>query len=128
MTIDFEARKRRVKEWEEGLAIRYKKAFNEDKVNWYKVDYVPVTPIYKEERNEQLELVSIMGNLWHWWAGTRHTWDEKEDEKRKKIIEKEEILVKNSYPKFTIIKRKKAKKPYKKTTNKNQIKKTIYRD
>ena len=128
MNIDFEARKRKVREWEEGLAIRYKKAFNENKVNWYKVDFVPVTPIYIEERNEQLELVEIIGSLWHWWAGTRHTLDRNEDEKRKKIIEKEEILVKNSKPKWIVVKRKKSKKQYPTTTNKNPIKKTIYRD
>ena len=128
MNIDFEARKRKVREWEEGLAIRYKKAFNENKVNWYQVDFVPVTPIYIEERNEQLELVEIIGSLWHWWAGTRHTLDRNQDEKRQKIIEKEKILVEKSKPKWIVVKRKKSKKSYKTTTNKNPIKKTIYRD
>ena len=46
----------------------------------------------------------------------------------RKFTLSEEILVKNSYPKFRVVKRKKSKKPYPTTTNKNPIKKTIYRD
>ena len=133
MTIDFEARKRRVKEWEEGLAIRYKKAFNEDKVNWLMVKFDPITPIYKEQKKEQKYLAEYGFNLEQEWRPRTHllTNDNSEPE-RQKIIEQEKEKIEKLrtltpfgfYP----FAKKPVKSHKKKTTHRKPIKKRTYRD
>ena len=77
----------RLRKWTEEHAIRYKKAFNDQIVNWTKTDCRPITPLYKQQCDEQYYLLGKIGNLWHEWSGTRHTWDDNKDERRQRIIE-----------------------------------------
>ena len=41
------------------LAMRYRKAFAKSKVNWLKVKFDPITPIYVEQKAEQ-NILQIM--------------------------------------------------------------------
>ena len=93
----------RLRKWTEEHAIRYKKAFNEQIVNWTKTDCRPITPLYKQQCDEQYYLLGKIGNLWHEWSGTRHTWDDNKDERRQRIIENEKDYVKSKEPKIRII-------------------------
>ncbi len=93
----------RLRKWKEEHAIRYKKAFNDQIVNWTKTNCRPITPLYKKQREEQLYLLDKIGNLWHDWCGTRHTWDRNEDERRQRIIENENAYVESKRPKIRII-------------------------
>ena len=99
----FETRDERMKKWTREHAIRYKKAFNEQIVNWTKTDCRPITPLYKQQCDEQYYLLGKIGNLWHEWSGTRHTWDDNKDERRQRIIENEKDYVKSKEPKIRII-------------------------
>ena len=93
----------RLRKWNEEHAIRYKKAFNDQIVNWTKTDCRPITPLYKQQCDEQYYLLGKIGNLWHEWSGTRHTWDDNKDERRQRIIENEKAYVKSKRPKIRII-------------------------
>lgn len=99
----FETRDERMKKWTREHAIRYKKAFNDQIVNWTKTNCRPITPLYKQQCDEQYYLLSKIGNLWHEWSGTRHTWDENEDERRQRIIENEKAYVKSKEQKIRIV-------------------------
>ena len=120
----------RLRKWTEEHAIRYKKAFNDQIVNWTKTDCRPITPIYKQQCDEQYYLLDKIGNLWHEWSGTRHTWDDNEDERRQRIIENEKAYVKSKEPKIRIVVRDPNKVTQGHTQNrpKQPRRKKIYRD
>ena len=95
----FKTKDEKQKKWTEEQAIRYEKAFNDQIVNWTKTDCRPITPLYKKQYDEQYYLLGKIGNLWHEWSGTRHTWDKNEDERRQRIIENEKAYVESKEPK-----------------------------
>ena len=115
------------------LAMRYRKAFAKCKVNWLKVKFDPITPIFVEQKAEQKYLAEYGFHIEQTWRPrTHHITNDNSEPERQKIIEKEREKIDKSgiltpfgfYP-F-------AKKPVKshkpRTTNRNPIKKRTYRD
>ena len=59
--------KEELEAWYQELAMRYRKAFAKCKVNWLKVDFDPITPIYKEQKEEQRFLANYGFHLEQTW-------------------------------------------------------------
>ena len=123
-----------VKAHHQELAMRYRKAFAKCKVNWLKVKFDPITPIYVEQKAEQKYLADYGFNLCQEWRPNHHLISNDNSEpERQKIIEqerlkKEKLGVETPFGFFPF-----AKKPVKshkpKTTNRKPTRrKTIYLD
>ena len=123
-----------VKAHHQELAMRYRKAFAKCKVNWLKVKFDPITPIYVEQKAEQKYLADYGFNLCQEWRPNHHLISNDNSEpERQKIIEqerlkKEKLGVETPFGFFPF-----AKKPVKshkpRTTNRNPTRrKTIYLD
>tara|TARA_B100001057_G_scaffold94461_1_gene90928 strand:+ start:426 stop:827 length:402 start_codon:yes stop_codon:yes gene_type:complete len=123
-----------VKAHHQELAMRYRKAFAKCKVNWLKVKFDPITPIYVEQKAEQKYLADYGFNLCQKWRPNHHLISNDNSEpERQKIIEqerlkKEKLGVETPFGFFPF-----AKKPVKshkpRTTNRNPTRrKTIYLD
>ena len=115
------------------LAMRYRKAFAKCKVNWLRVDFDPITPIYKEQKAEQKFLADYgFGITQTWRPNHHHISNDNSEPERQKIIEQERAKIEKlgtltpfgfyPFPKKPV----KSHKP--KTTNRNPIKKRTYRD
>ena len=118
--------------WYQKLAMRYRKAFAKCKVNWLRVDFDPITPIYKEEKAEQKYLAEYGYHLEQSWRPNHHLISNDNSEpERQKIIEQERIKRKKlGVTPFGVMpfakKQVRSSKP--RTTHRNPIKKRIYRD
>ena len=115
------------------LAMRYRKAFAKCKVNWLKVKFDPITPIYKEQKAEQQYLADYGFSLEQTWRPRTHLLSNDNSEpERQKIIEQERAKIEKlgtltpfgfyPFPKKQV----KSHKP--RTTHRNPIKKRTYRD
>ena len=118
--------------WRQQLAMRYRKAFAKCKVNWLKVKFDPITPIYKEQKEEQRFLADYGFSLEQTWRPRTHLLSNDNSEpERQKIIEQErqkrEKLGVTVFGSMTTAKKQvKSQKP--KTIHRNPIKKRTYRD
>ena len=119
--------------WRQQLAMRYRKAFAKCKVNWLRVDFDPITPIYKEQKEEQKFLAEYgFGITQTWRPNHHHISNDNSEPERQKIIEQERAKIEKlgtltpfgfyPFPKKPV----KSHKP--RTTNRNPIKKRTYRD
>ena len=138
---DYEEHKKKVelhlKKVNAELSIRYKKAFDENKINWLRVKFHPVSPEYVEEKKEQVYLAEYgFGREQPWRPNTHYLEDNNNDPKLKKLIEKEKELSDQYYmsPFGTLIRKVQFVKTKKKKSNekpinlKNPVKKRLYRD
>jgi len=121
-----------VKAHHQELAMRYRKAFAKCKVNWLKVKFDPITPVYMEQKKEQNYLAEYGFNLSQSWRPNHHliTNDNSEPE-RQKIIEQERKKIEKlgTLTPFGLFFFKKPVRSHKpKTTNRKPIKKRTYRD
>ena len=83
-----------VKAHHQELAMRYRKAFAKCKVNWLKVDFDPITPIYVEQKAEQKYLAEYGFNLSQSWRPNHHLMSNDNSEpERQKIIEQERAKI-----------------------------------
>ena len=119
--------------WRQQLAMRYRKAFAKCKVNWLRVDFDPITPIYKEQKEEQKFLAEYgFGITQTWRPNHHHISNDNSEPERQKIIEqerlkKEKLGVDTPFGFYPFAK-KPVKSHKKRTTNRNPIKKRTYRD
>ncbi len=123
--------KEEMEAWYQELAMRYRKAFAKCKVNWLKVDFDPITPIYKEQKAEQKYLAEYGFSLEQSWRPNHHLISNDNSEpERQKIIEQERIKRKKlGVTPFGVLPFAKPVKSYKKKTNhRKPIKKRTYRD
>ena len=82
--------KEEMEAWRQKLAMRYRKAFAKCKVNWLRVDFDPITPIYKEQKAEQKFLANYgFGITQTWRPNHHHISNDNSEPERQKIIEKE---------------------------------------
>ena len=115
------------------LAMRYRKAFAKCKVNWLKVNFDPITPMYVEQKEEQKYLAEYGFSLEQTWRPRTHLISNDNSEpERQKIIEqerlkKEKLGVDTPFGFYPFAK-KPVKSHKKRTTNRNPIKKRTYRD
>jgi len=118
--------------WRQQLAMRYRKAFAKCKVNWLRVDFDPITPIYKEQKAEQKFLADYgFGITQTWRPNHHHISNDNSEPERQKIIEEErqkrEKLGVTVFGSMTPAKKQiRSNKP--RTTHRNPIKKRTYRD
>ena len=121
-----------VKAHHQELAMRYRKAFAKCKVNWLKVKFDPITPIYKEQKEEQRFLADYGFSLEQTWRPRTHliSNDNSEPERQKIIEEEEKKIKKLGVTPFGLMPfaKKPVKSHKKRTTNRNPIKKRTYRD
>ena len=121
-----------VKAHHQELAMRYRKAFAKCKVNWLKVDFDPITPIYIEQKAEQKYLAEYGWSIEQTWRPRTHLISNDNSEpERQKIIEQERLKrEKLGITPFGLMpnfkKQVRSSKP--RTTHRNPIKKRIYRD
>ena len=114
------------------LAMRYRKAFAKCKVNWLRVDFDPISPIYKEQKQEQKFLAEYGFGISQPWRPNHHLISNDNSEpERQKIIEQERLKrEKLGITPFGLMpnfkKQVRSSKP--RTTHRNPIKKRIYRD
>ena len=82
--------KEEMEAWRQQLAMRYRKAFAKCKVNWLRVDFDPITPIYKEQKEEQRFLAEYGFGLEQTWRPNHHhISNDNSEPERQKIIEQE---------------------------------------
>ena len=118
--------------WYQKLAMRYRKAFAKCKVNWLRVDFDPISPIYKEQKQEQKFLAEYGFGISQPWRPNHHLISNDNSEpERQKIIEQERLKrEKLGITPFGLMpmakKQVRSNKP--RTTHRNPIKKRIYRD
>tara|TARA_B100000282_G_scaffold121005_1_gene86231 strand:+ start:44 stop:442 length:399 start_codon:yes stop_codon:yes gene_type:complete len=124
--------KEEMEAWRQKLAMRYRKAFAKCKVNWLRVDFDPISPIYKEQKQEQKFLAEYGFGISQPWRPNHHLISNDNSEpERQKIIEQERIKRKKlGVTPFGVMpfakKQVRSSKP--RTTHRNPIKKRIYRD
>ena len=122
-----------VKAHHQELAMRYRKAFAKCKVNWLKVDFDPITPIYIEQKAEQKYLAEYGWSIEQTWRPRTHliSNDNSEPERQKLIeqerLKKEKLGVDTPFGFYPFAK-KPVKSHKKKTTHRKPIKKRTYRD
>ena len=121
-----------VKAHHQELAMRYRKAFAKCKVNWLKVKFDPITPMYVEQKEEQKYLAEYGFSLEQTWRPRTHliSNDNSEPERQKIIEEEEKKIKKLGVTPFGLMPfaKKPVKSHKKRTTNRNPIKKRTYRD
>ena len=122
-----------VKAHHQKLAMRYRKAFAKCKVNWLRVKFDPITPLYKEQKAEQKYLAEYGFHLEQDWRPRTHliSNDNSEPERQKLIeqerLKKEKLGVDTPFGFYPFAK-KPVKSHKKKTTHRKPIKKRTYRD
>ena len=125
--------KEEMEAWYQELAMRYRKAFAKCKVNWLKVDFDPITPIYIEQKAEQKYLAEYGWSIEQTWRPRTHliSNDNSEPERQKLIeqerLKKEKLGVDTPFGFYPFAK-KPVKSHKKKTTHRKPIKKRTYRD
>ena len=83
-----------VKAHHQELAMRYRKAFAKCKVNWLKVKFDPITPIFVEQKAEQKYLAEYGFSLEQTWRPRTHLISNDNSEpERQKIIEQERAKI-----------------------------------